>query len=93
MPNLTRNVPAMATPLDPEAVAIGRAVRGAVATAGLSLADAAEQSGIALSTLSRRVNGSLPFTFPELVRVARVCGVRVSEIVQAAERVADRGAA
>lgn len=82
----------MTSHIDPEAVAIGRAVRGAVATAGLTLAEAAEQTGIALSTLSRRVNGTLPFTFPELVKVAMVCGVKVSDLALAAERIALRAA-
>lgn len=93
MPNLARNVPVMTSTIDAEAVAIGRAVRGAIATAGLSVAEAADQSDIGLSTFSRRVNGTLPFTFPELVRVARVCGVKVSDLALAAERVAERGAA
>lgn len=78
----------MTSRLDPEAVAIGRAVRGALATAGLSVADAADRTGITLSTLSRRVNGTLPFTFPELSRVAVICGIKVSDLALAAERVA-----
>jgi hypothetical protein len=73
--------------IDPEAVAIGRAVRGAIATAGLSLAEVSERTGITLTTLSRRVNGTIPFTFPELVCVAKVCGVRASDLAIAAERV------
>lgn len=80
----------MTSKIDPEAVAIGRAVRGAITTAGLSLPEAADQAGLSLSTLSRRVNGTLPFTFPELVRVAAVCGVRVSELAASAERITDR---
>jgi hypothetical protein len=77
----------MTTTIDPESVAIGRAVRGAFAAAGLSLADASVETGIALSTLSRRVNGTLPFTFPELVRIASVCGLRVSDLTLSAERI------
>lgn len=80
----------MTTPFEPEAVAIGRAVRGALATAGLSVADGAEQTGITLSTFSRRVNGTLPFTFPELIRVADVCGTKVSELAASAERIIER---
>lgn len=88
MPNLTRNVPSMTTQvIDPEAVAIGRAVRGAMATAGLTIGQLATETGISLSTLSRRVNGTLPFTFPELVQIAAVCDVRVSDLALAAERI------
>lgn len=86
-------VPLMTSTPDPEAVAIGRAVRGAIATAGLSLSEAADQTDIALSTLSRRVNGTLPFTFPELVRVALLCDVKVSDLALAAERIAGRASA
>lgn len=74
------------TIFNPEAIAIGRAVRGAIATAGLTQAEVAEQTGIPLKTLSRRVNGSLPFTFPELVKVATLCGVKASDLALAAER-------
>ncbi|WP_232676732.1 helix-turn-helix transcriptional regulator [Nocardioides sp. R-C-SC26] len=77
----------MTTQIDREAVAIGRAVHGAVTAAGLSLAEAAEQSAIPLTTFSRRVNGRLPFTFPELVRVARISGVSVTELATSAERI------
>jgi plasmid maintenance system antidote protein VapI len=83
----------MTTQIDPKAVAIGRAVRGAIATAGLTMTEAAEQSHITLSTLSRRVNGALPFTFPELVRMAAVCGTRVTDLAAAAERIMDKDAA
>lgn len=78
--------------IDPEAVAIGRAVRGAIATAGLSLAEAAEATGITTSTLSRRVNGTLPFTYPELVKISSICDVRVSDLALAAERIATKAA-
>lgn len=93
MPNLARNVPDMTNKIDPEAVAIGRAAKGAITTAGLSLAEAAERSGIPLSTLSRRVNGTLPFSFPELVRIADICDVRVSDLALSAERILGREAA
>lgn len=84
-------VPNMTSQIDTEAVAIGRAVRGAIATAGLTLVEVAAQTDITLTTLSRRVNGSLPsFTFPELTQVARVCDVRVSDLVLAAERITER---
>ncbi len=80
----------MTSQIDHEAVAIGRAVRGAIATAGLTLSQVSELTDITLTTLSRRVNGSLPFTFPELARIATACGVRVSDLALSAERIAER---
>lgn len=92
MPNLARNVPPMAA-LDPHAVAIGAAVRGAIAQAGLTQAEAAAKIGLSLNTFSRRINGALPFTWPELVRVADAAGVKVSDLATTAERIAARGTA
>lgn len=83
----------MADKVNPEAKAIGHAVRAALAVAGLSLSQASAGTGINLTTLSRRVNGTLPFTFPELVRIADLCGVKVSDLASAAEEIAARGAA
>lgn len=48
---------------------------------------------MALNTLSRRVNGLLPFTWPELVKVAGVTGVTCAELVTSAQRIHDRDAA
>lgn len=75
---------------DPDAVAIGQAVRGAIAQADLTLAATAEQVNIAVNTFSRRINGLLPFTWPELVRVSAATGVPCSEIVASAERIKAR---
>jgi transcriptional regulator with XRE-family HTH domain len=77
---------------DPLAVAIARAVAGAIATAGMTYAETAERADIALNTFSRRMNGAIPFTWPELVRVARATGVRVTDLAESAERLADRRA-
>lgn len=79
--------------LEPSAVAIGAAVRGAIAQAGLSQAEASERTGIALNTLSRRVNGLLPFTWPEIVRIANVTGTTASELASIAERLATQRSA
>lgn len=79
----------MAT-IDPEAVAIGQAVRGAIAQAGLTQAEAADRAGMALKTFSGRVNGLFPFTWPELVRIAAVTGVTCAELATTATRIADR---
>jgi len=79
-----------ATAFDPTAVAIGRAVKAALAAAGRSQADVADQSEIAANTFSRRVNGLIPFTFPELVRVAAALDVPLSSLIASAEEIAAR---
>lgn len=83
----------MSSSFDPRSVAIGRAVKGAITTAGLTLLDVSERTGITTPTLSRRVNGSLPFTFPELCQIAELCGIRASDLAVAAERVISKDAA
>lgn len=75
------------------AVAIGRAGRAAITEAGLSLAEYADKAETSLSSLSRRVNGSIPFTYPELVTLSSITGVSLAELMRAAERVTERGAA
>lgn len=80
----------MAHRLDPDAVAIGRAVRAALTEAGFTLAEAAPRLGLSLQTLSRRVNGTLPFTWPELMRASGITGVTPSELAEAADRVLSR---
>lgn len=77
--------------IDQHAVAIGSAVRGALAAAGFTQAEAAEGVGVALNTFSRRINGLLPFTWPEIVRVAALTGTTPSELAAQAERIASRG--
>ena len=79
--------------IDPLAVAIGTAVRGAITEAGLTNTSFAHEAGFALNSLSRRINGHQPFDFPELVRVANVTGVPLMEIVARAERILERRAA
>lgn len=74
-----------------EAAAIGQAVRGAIAQADLTQAEAAERTGIAPNTLSRRINGLLPFTWTEIVRIADVTGVTATELAASATRIAERG--
>ena len=78
--------------IDPAAVAIGAAVRGAIAQAGLSQAEAADQTGLSINTLSRRINGTLPFTWPELVRIGAITGVTASDLAATAERLASQKA-
>lgn len=83
-------VPFMSTQIEPAAAAMGKAVRGAIATAGLSQAQAAEASGIPSRSFSRRINGLLPFTWPEIVRIADATGVACSDLIASAERIAGR---
>lgn len=76
--------------IDPYAVAIGDAVRGAIAQAGLTQEEAAANAGLSTNTLSRRINGSLPFTWPEIVRLARITDTTPSELATRAERIATK---
>lgn len=78
------------TTIDLDSVAMGQAVRGAIAQAGLTQAEAAERAAMALNTFSRRVNGLLPFTWPELVRIAAITDVTCSDLVANAVRIAER---
>jgi transcriptional regulator with XRE-family HTH domain len=69
---------------------MGQAVYGAIVAADLTQAQAAEAAGMALNTLSRRINGHLPFTWPEVARLAGVTGLTISELVASAERIYGR---
>lgn len=75
-----------------DSVAMGHAVRGACAQAGMTQAELAGASDMALNTLSRRINGSLPFTWPEIVSISSITGVSVSDLVASAVRIAARDA-
>lgn len=74
-------------------LSMGRAVRGALAEAGLTHAEAAARIGISLASLSRRINGDLPFTWPELVSISDATSVPVSSLIANAERIASEKAA
>jgi hypothetical protein len=65
---------------------MGNAVRGVLASAGYSIATAAPELGMGVNTLSRRVNGLLPFTWPEIARVANLTRTPTVEIVATADR-------
>lgn len=65
-------------------------MRGAIAQADLTLEQTAGLTGMAINTLSRRVNGLLPFTWPEIVRIAEVTGVTATELAASACRIAER---
>lgn len=80
-------VAAMTFRVDAETRAIGQAARGAVAEADMTQDEVARAIGLSLSSLSRRLNGQLPFTYPELVRLADTTGVTVGDLVARAERI------
>ncbi len=76
------------THVSPESLAIYRAVRCAIRAAGMTHDQVAEQPGIALNTLSPRVNDSIPFAWVEPVTIAGVTGTAVSDIAVSAVRIA-----
>lgn len=65
-------------------------MKAAIVEAGLSIIETAPLAGMTVNTLSRRVNGTIPFTWPEIVRISSVTGVSCTEIVASAERIAER---
>ena len=79
--------------IDPHSVSIGNAVRAAIAQADLTQAEVAGRTDMAVNTLSRRINGLLPFTWPELNRIAKATGLTIGELVEMAERIARRDVA
>lgn len=79
--------------LDPHAVAIGTAARGAITEAGYSLTSFSKESGIPINTLSRRVNGHQALDYAELIAISTITGLPLSELVARAERIAARDAA
>jgi hypothetical protein len=74
-------------------VAVGRAVRGAIAATTLSRADVAEAMGISLRSMHRRILGELPFTVTELMTISKLCDVSLAELLARVERIASGDAA
>lgn len=66
---------------------IAESVASRLEASGITGRDAAARTGIANSTLSRRLTGHSPFTVTELEALAGLLGVTVAELV-ATERVA-----
>lgn len=66
---------------------VARNVSAALSAAGIAQRDAATQTGIPLTTLSRRLTGNSPFTVTELDLIAGILGVTVSDLI-APERAA-----
>lgn len=71
----------------PEATskALAEAVKAALETAGVSRRDAAERTGIPLTTLQRRLTGRSPFLVTELAVLASLTGTTVSALAATAE--------
>lgn len=65
----------------PQEQADGRLVKEALAAAGLSERQASDQTGIALTTLNRKLRGQAPFTAPELRKLGRLLGVKASTLL------------
>ncbi len=74
----------MATP-DLTSRGISQAVSNALKSAGISQREAAERSGIPITTLSRRLTGNSPFLVTELAVLASMVGTTVSELAATAE--------
>lgn len=70
--------------------AMGQTVRGAMVQSGFTQDGFGREFPMPPSTLSRRLKGVLPFTYPELIRVSEITGVSVAELVATAERLANR---
>lgn len=74
----------MDTP-DATARGIARAVSVSLRSAGISQRDASAQTGIPLTTLTRRLTGKSPFLTTELAALASLLGTTVSALVSAGE--------
>lgn len=83
----------MGQQLHPQSVAIGTAIRNAITHAGLTQSQFADQSGMTVKTLGRRLSGALPFTYPEIKTAAEVTGVSVGDLMDDADRIHERRAA
>ena len=67
---------------------ISRTVSEALRAAGISQRTAADQTGIPLTTLSRRLTGAAPFLVTELAVLAEMLGTTVSALTASAGRAA-----
>jgi lambda repressor-like predicted transcriptional regulator len=60
--------------------AVRQAVKAAIAESGATLAAVSEGTGIAQSSLSRKLNTPAPFTVTELDLIARHLGIPVEQL-------------
>lgn len=64
---------------------VSHVVAAALRDAGISQRTAAEQAGIPLTTLTRRLTGRAPLLITELASLAALCGTTPSELMARAE--------
>lgn len=78
----------------PESVsrALAEVIGSRLKAGGITLRSASESTGIPLTTLSRRMGGTSPFSVIELTALAMMLDTTPSDLVSAAEGL-DRGAA
>ncbi len=69
---------------------IAHAVRGAISRANETIERAATRAGLSRTTMTRRMTGHSPFTAGELIRIAAVLDINLSDIVGDAEKLAER---
>lgn len=62
---------------------VAQTIRDAIEAAGLSKRQVALRSGIAPTTLDRKLSGQTDFTLTELHRLAKALGVSVSSLLPA----------
>lgn len=67
-------------------MAVGRAVRGAIAATTHSREDVAVAIGIHPKSLERRILGKIAFTAPELLGIARFCDVSLADLLARVEK-------
>jgi len=77
-----------------ETVAIVAAeVRASMARLNVKPFQMVEALAASQPTFSRKYNGEVPFTLPELIRISKILGVPLAEIVRPADRVSSAAAA
>ncbi len=64
---------------------VATAVRAALAGADLTVVETAARTGIAKTTLDRRLSGGSPFTVDELAAIASIASTTVSGLMRQAE--------
>lgn len=68
------------------------AVNARLGGAGMSMRQASDRTGIALTTLSRRLTGTSPFSADELAALAKLFDTTVSGLAEEAEALVADGA-
>lgn len=71
--------------IEPLNAALGKSVRRAIGGAGMTQAVVSDLINMPLNSLSRRINGHIGFTLPELAKIAAVTGTTASDLVLMAE--------